>query len=187
MDPHKIRGIYQISYDVSATTSGFVFTGNDRNTELIANDITGNWMIKDGYYGVNDAVHFLANNTIKIKKARLRTVGAEGLRGGIGYEYCANIMLSFYDDDSRSNMVYEPDQYIKIENYNDWEDTDISYTLKDAVSHGFQQVYMLVDQCMIEIDDYNIQTAYIGESFKLYLDLVVDTAGMVVNFQDIII
>lgn len=184
MYPQKIKGVYTISKDVSDVTAGFTFTGADRNTVLHAVGITGLWNLKDIEDRYNyRTVHPSANNAVNVLKARLRCVGAECLRAAMDYETAARVDFGFYDDSSLSNDTGDIPQIIFFHNFNVWEDVKIKWTFPKAVESGLRYVYIGVNEIYMWIDDYNVQTAYVGETFKVYLDLVIDTAGMLIDYS----
>lgn len=177
-----IRGNYIIEGDLTSLINGYQFTGTDRDANIIHS--TGYfllWELKaiEDRYNYRTA-HFVANNKIKIKRARLSTPGAVGLRAAVNRP-SSIVSLSSCDDVPQS--LGDPPIVLKFSRFNEWEDFDLTFMSDKAISAGMNGFYLEVSDLRLWIDDYNIQTAYVGETFGLILEMEIDTAGMVIDYD----
>ena len=75
--------------------------------------------------------------------------------------------------------------YLYFTRFNEWEEKDVNYFTDKILNRGFQDYSFYIDggvmnnPTFIAYDDYNVQSAYVGQGFGLYLDLEIDTAGIV--------
>lgn len=179
-----IRGNYIIEGDLTSLLNGYQFTGTDRNVNIIHSTGYGLlWELKaiEDRYNYRTA-HFVANNKLKIKRARLSTPGAVGLRAAVDRS-AAIVSLNSCDGLGVWQSLGDPPIVLKFSRFNEWEDFDIGFLSEKAISAGFKQYYLEVSDLRLWIDDYNIQTAYIGETFGLSLEIEIDTAGMLIDYS----
>lgn len=168
----KILGNYIIS--ASLPFPEYTFTGNDRNASMELN-ADSRLDFRCGYVrGIYEDVRFVADNVLFIKKARIVTHGAAGLRS-----MYRSATLNFF----ATNDNLEPIGAFKfsLENYNEWTDVDIPFLSNSAAAIPPKKAYMLnlyKERTVLHLDDYNIQSAYVGQTFKPVLEMLVDTNGI---------
>ena len=187
MNPQKIKGNYIISFDLGevVTDNSFVFTNSDRNTHLnYGSGLTGLWYLKDieDRYSYR-SVHFITQNAVNVKRARIRTAGAEGLRPALSSVYAAIIQFRLFRDLGLSDPLPDNCQIINFTKYNEWEKVDLSWTTPNAVDENTQEYYLGFRAVDLGLDDFNLQTAYVGETFNPFIDLEIDTAGMLIDYS----
>ena len=179
MKNSKIQGSYLIELDLSNFSQNFTFQGNNRNTFL--NPVGGTYQpaIKVmSTYNFDRTVTLIKDNVIKIKRGKIVTFGADGLRGGYDpngiINNIAEISLTIAELNNLVNSYGAFD--LRFNRYNEWEDFNAEILPnQDAPSKYVFNVSVL---SYLSVDDYNIQTAYLGQGFKSKLVLDIDTAGL---------
>ena len=187
MNPQKIKGNYIISFDLGevVTDNSFVFTNSDRNTHVsYGSGLTGLWYLKDieDRYSYR-SVHFISQNAVNVKRARIRTAGAEGLRPALSSVYAAIIQFRFFRDIGLSDPLPDNDQIINFTKYNEWEKVDLSWTTPNAVDENANEYHIGFRAVDLGLDDFNLQASYVGETFNPFIDLEIDTAGMLIDYS----
>lgn len=181
----SIRGNYVIEGDLTSLLNGYQFTGTDRDVNIVNGRGFGLlWNLKaieDRY--LYRTAHFVANNKVKIKRARLSTPGAVGLRAGVGEQIAARVILDSARGLGDWNPIGDPSIMLRFSRLNEWENFDITFLSEEAEGEGLDQFYFMINDLRLWIDDYNIQRAYIGETFGLVLEMEIDTAGMVIDYD----
>lgn len=175
MDPKKIKGVYTVRADVSAIVNGYTFTNNNRNAILTASsDFILNFNCTEIQNPIYNKVSFISNNKLHIKAARIVTNGAPGLQSSINYR-AANFWLIGRATEDATSQALKP-IFFGIDFFNEWQQLDIEY-LPEKVNDNY---YLSIDKdySRLTIDDYNLQSEYEGETFKAFLELVIDTAGI---------
>lgn len=126
-------------------------------------------------------VEFIKQNKIIIKRGRVITGGAEGLRTGITNIFAAEITI----DDVGGGMSVQNGQYVnlKFPHFNEWTEFNIAFEpyLRKNDENDIVDLRIAYPVTDIHYDDYNIQSAYEGEGFSLFLELEIDTAGIKMN------
>lgn len=179
MKNSKIQGKYLVEIDLTKFSENFTFQGNNRNT--ILNPVGGTYqpiikMMNNS--AINGSVSFIKNNVLKIKRAKIVTFGADGLRGGFDINDVSNDVASIgliaaetYD---LVNGYGEID--LRFNRYNEWEDFNAEFMPNKNAPDKY--LFNVSGISSMSVDDYNIQTAYIGQGFKSKLVLDIDTAGL---------
>lgn len=182
MDKKSICGVYNIIANITDcfNSSGILLANSGRNVNVNAahgNKLSFN-LVSNGTY--SEYVRFIKQNVLKIKKARLITVGAEGLRAGNAYTMAASIMLEPRKEDDQSGTSNNF-CVLKFPRFNEWTEFNIDLNLwqNSTITGDVVHLGLVSQMSDIHFDDYNIQSAYVGERFKLSLEMIVDTAGMI--------
>lgn len=177
----KILGKYILRASLEDFTTGYTFSGANRQTVL---NLGSSAMLSFDCSDIkrnNDtsALSFNSNAILKIRRARIVTTGAAGLRSALGYK-AAQIFLTARDsNDIASDAI--GNCCVSLDNYNEWENVNIDFM---PFTHSNQNYFMSasnsigLENAFLSVDDFNIQADYVGETFKPYLELEVDTAGM---------
>lgn len=181
-----IRGNYVIEGDLTSLLNGYQFTGTDRDVDIVNGSGLGLfWNLKaieDRY--LYRTAHFVANNKVKIKRARLNTPGAVGLRSGVSAGIAASVIIDSSGGPLNDwNPIGDPSIVLRFSKFNEWENFDLTFLSEEAEEEGLDQIYFMINELRLWIDDYNIQSAYIGETFGLILEMEIDTAGMVIDYD----
>lgn len=174
----KIQGNYIINFPMKEFTQSFTFAGNNRHTYLNPSST-----VQPAVYwssgSENHNIKFLTNNVLKIKRAKIVTLGAEGLRAGFymgntnGYAAAIQLIAA------RSGVTTDDfgKLFLKFLKFNEW--TDFNYNFKCENLNEDSYNFNLSVSSVLCVDDYNIQSKYIGETFFPILVLDIDTAGII--------
>ncbi len=73
-------------------------------------------------------------------------------------------------------------QKITVENWNEWQDLDIRFLYTKRTKEKFFDIGF--KNLEFEIEDFNIQTAYIGKLVTPVIQLWIDTAGCFFGFSE---
>lgn len=176
MNPKKIKGQYTLRADITPIVNGYTFTGADRNAESAATD---DFMLSLSCDEIDrpilNSVSLITNNKLFIKKARILTSGAEGLRRALNSSIAASVLIvgrSANDVTSTALGGFT----MGLDFFNQWQDEDFEY-LPQKVNENY---YLSIDKqySKLYFDDYNIQDEYLGQTFKATLEMIIDTAGV---------
>lgn len=180
----KIKGKYTLRAGLSPIVNGYTFTNNDRSAELAAAD---NFMLTlscdDIDRPINKVVSLISNNRLNVLRARLLTSGAPGLQPALNSSVAASVLIigratNDVAGDSVGGFSFG------LDHFGEWQDVGISF-VPFKVNDNY---YLSVDHTYSKIffDDYNIQNEYVGQTFNLFLELEIDTAGVLDNNGDIV-
>lgn len=179
-----IKGKYTLRAGLSPIVNGYAFTNADRNAELSATD---DFMLTlscdDIDRPINTAVSLISENKLYVVAARILTSGAPGLQPAANSSKAATILLvgrAANDITSESLGGFT----FGLDHYNEWQDVGVTF-LPKKVNDNY---YLSVDKnySKLTLDDYNLQSAYEGETFSAYLELLVDTSGVLDNGGEVV-
>jgi hypothetical protein len=129
----------------------------------------------------SQSVEFIKQNKIFIKRGRVITGGAEGLRTGITNMFAAEITI----EDVGGGMSMQNKQYVnlKFPHFNEWTEFNIAFEpyLRTNDENDIVDLHIAYPVTDIHYDDFNIQSAYEGEGITLFIELEIDTAGIIIN------
>lgn len=179
MNPKRIKGQYILRASLDDVVNGYQFTGTDRNAELSASaDFMLLLKCADIDRPVNTAVSLVSNNVLNIKAARIVTNGAAGLRAAVNSQIAATVTLigratNDVSAESLGGCTFGFDAF------NEWQEVNVRY-LPKIVNDNY---YLSVDHAYTKlfVDDYNLQDDYLGQTFGAFLELSIDTAGVLDN------
>lgn len=179
-----IKGKYILRAGLSSIVNGYAFTNADRNAELSATD---DFMLTlscdDIDRPINTAVSLISENRLNVLAARILTSGAPGLQPAANSSKAASILLvGRADNDITSESL--GGFTFGLDYYNEWQDVGVTF-LPKKVNDNY---YLSIDKnySKLTLDDYNLQSAYEGETFSAYLELLVDTAGVLDNGGNVV-
>ena len=193
----KIQGFYRLRaqlYNKAATLAGgggelYEFTDNDRNVDIGSayrcdlDFVQQDTLSIDSY---NGARRFLVNNKILIKRARLVTPGSSELQPSPG-EHAAILLLQSYADDGDGNETEGNAIQLKFDFFNKWEEFNVWFENFNIVSGDGTYKFKMPDtRWHLNVDDYNIQSAYKNEKLFAFLELEIDTAGLISGSNQLI-
>ena len=170
MANNKISGIYNLR---SGNFAEYTFTGNNR---FVPVSITPQELklisISNGHeIGENAFISFLKNNTIHLKNIRVLTPGGDGLRTTTNEACLFNLL--YIDADNTNKLA----TIITVLKFNEWQPIDIYLRPYQIKSIG--ESFKFAVSGLVNIDDYNIQTAYVNKVVKFYVELQIETAGVI--------
>lgn len=158
----------------------YTYTNNARTASVtLSQDYNMFFLLKSGpLANVTTQQTFKPNTNLKIKRARLVTPGSEGVASANGYN-AAIIYFTPYDY-SNTGSVYG----LTITKYNEWEDVNIDVDGSDMASDYTLKLYSAYNDngntraTELRVDDYNLQSAYEGQKLQAWLELEVETDGL---------
>lgn len=129
-----------------------------------------------------DVRAFLTQARLNVKRARIFTPGSPGICPANGKRAARLILRSYRNIDGVD--VYGESFEIKFDNYNEWQNLDYIFeNYKFQEDHPTADYYLLQipgqSPAYMTVDDYNLQSAYEGETLRAFLELDIDTAGMI--------
>lgn len=172
-DPDQ-RDLYTYT---NANRNGGVSFAQDCNLSFIQLDSA-----KPLNYG--DVRAFLTQGRLLIKRARIFTPGSPGICPAQGSRAARLILLSYRNIDG---VYVSGDGFeIKFDYYNEWQ--NLNYIFEN---YKFQQDNPTADYYLLKIpgqspaymtvDDYNLQSAYEGETLRAFLELEIDCGAGMLN------
>ena len=185
----NIAGIYRISAKLNAQ---YTLTGNDRDADftISAPDVPLDLSCTSS--STTAYVKPIYDGILKIKRVRLVSAGAPGLQRPELHR-AANFNLSVDAADENGIYTNLDSVIIKIDNWNEWNNVNHDlrpfktyFTFTDSQINQHKPVTLFARYMNSEFycDDYNLQAAYIGQTFTPYLEMEIEsTAGMVETSQ----
>lgn len=170
MANNKISGTYILQTNLPVAT--YNLKGNDRNGIVSNTDILPNWIdlsngsIEDRY------IDFLTKNNLHIRAFRINAVGGDGLR-----TYTNRAALFSIFCYSGGKELDGP--FFEITRFNEWQETDdvikpFTKIKNETYNIGFRAF-------IAQIDDFNIQDAYINKGVKFFVEMKIETAGLLLD------
>lgn len=175
MANNKILGKYLLEYN---DFDYYELTGNSYRGEKVINSAYPDPNILNYGDETQDPLtpFFIKENIIHIKKIRVLSKGAFGLRS-VGSAAKFQIFCNNNDPDLNENGPV-----ITIENWNEWQDIDVRVlntkkTSSKIFSFGFKNLDF-------EIEDFNIQPVYVGLNVYPVLQMWIETAGLWYGYNE---
>lgn len=165
----------------------YTYTNANRNGSVsFAQDCNLSFIQLDNAKPLNygDVRAFITQGRLLIKRARIFTPGSPGICPAQGSRAARLIMLSYRNIDGVdvSGDGFE----IKFDYYNEWQ--NLNYIFEN---YKFQQDNPTADYYLLKIpgqspaymtvDDYNLQSAYEGETLRAFLELEIDCGAGMLN------
>lgn len=197
MNNKPIKGKYNI-LSVPAFTSGYTFTGSNRDAEISPDSAFMLSVLTGDYspdYGLELDVNFIYENLINIKRIRVNSKGAPGLQSSA---FCAaqlfiNVIcgrLGQKKDETPGDVLCTFG--VIIPRWNEWvntslcikpfeNDVNIDKSQYDLIEGKLPVCFGTLSESEFKIDDYNVQSAYIGESFTPSIEFEIETAGTIIG------
>lgn len=159
----------------------YTFVGNNRDasasvvsdtpvTPKIVNTYQGGSSLSPveipaGYINIrqgNSNISIPKGSPVRITKARILSAGAMNLQSAPG-KNAAEIKMAF-----TGNFTANPSYFtIAFVNWNEWEEKNIVVDIKNEATFEIS----ILAGSVIRMDDYNIQDAYIGQSFTAIMEI----------------
>lgn len=182
MAKKQIQGIYNIVAEFTGAFMPPPTIANDNRSKGVGASVSIPLYFKCvSEKAATQTVEFIKDNKIIIKRGRVITGGAEGLRTGITNIFAAEITI----EDVGGGMSMQNKQYVnlKFPHFNEWTEFNIAFEpyLRTNDENDIVDLHIASPVTDIHYDDFNIQSAYEGEGFSLFLELEIDTAGIMIN------
>ena len=168
MPNNKISGKYILQSQNTVAT--YEFTNNNRSASVVVDDnVNTKWtVLSNGSQSLN-SVDFLTKNKIHLKGVRVITPGGAGLRSRLG----RSGLITLYVKDSSTEKAFKIVEFAK---YNEWQSCD---EYLEPYNFTKETIFDLkIGYALFNIDDYNIQEKYIGETTNFFVELDIETAGL---------
>lgn len=193
----KIQGFYTLRaqlYNKAATLEDgggvlYEFKNNERNADIGSayrcdlEFIQQDTLSVDSFNGVR---RFLSRNKLLIKRARLVTPGATELQPSPG-EHAVSLLLQSYADDGDGNETEGNALQLKLDFFNEWQEFNVWFENFNIVSGDGTYKFKMPDtRWHLNVDDYNLQSAYENEPLYAFLELEIDTAGLISGSNQLI-
>lgn len=137
----------------------YTFTGNDRGSSVTASADSLLTFVNTGSKLSTDPNPMLGGGSVRIVGARVLPTGAEGLSAPEALPAAALKM-------SVGGERFD----INVTRYGEWD-------RKDFTVHGSSEGVEIEAGSVVNIDDYNLQDAFVGESVTFVLELMVESVG----------
>lgn len=197
MNNKPIKGKYNV-LSLPVFNPGYTFTGNNRTAEIspeaafMPSVLTGDY---NPDYGVDLDVNFIYDNLINIKRVRVNSNGAPGLQSSVSFaaQLFINIICGRKGQkkDQTDGDILGVFGFL-VPRWNEWTETSlcikpfetntvIDKSQYDLIDGKIPVVFGTMRESEFKIDDYNIQSAYIGETFTPSIEFEIDTAGVIID------
>lgn len=182
MAKKQIKGIYNIVAEFTGAFMPPPTIANDNRSKSVGAAVSVALDFKCvSEKSATQSVEFIKQNKILIKRGRVITGGAEGLRTGITNMFAAEITI----EDVGGGMSVQNDQYVnlKFPHFNEWTEFNIAFEpyLRTNDENDVVDLHIAYPVTDIHYDDFNIQSAYEGQGISLFIELEIDTAGIKIN------
>lgn len=173
----KIQGVYRIY--ATLTNGGnadlYTFTNANRSAEVnFTQDTALSFNQIDSIVTPAGLVRkFIKNCTLNVVRGRILTPGAPGLQPAKG-RIAANILLQATNDDNESGNSLK----LIFPVFNQWTEFGIPFESFNISTDSYYFMLKYAAPSFLTVDDYNLQSAYEGETLNASLELEVDTNGL---------
>ena len=168
MASNKISGSYILQRSKLAE---YTFAGNNRDAELLLLPQELNFIDLSNGTISGRTVDFMTKNKIHVKGIRIVTPGGARLRA---CKNAGSIEFSIYTDSAPLVTM------IDVSRYNEWQEINDYWEPYNLIKNS-ETFHFKLSAGLLNIDDYNIQPAYIGKKVSFYIELNIDTAGLLLN------
>lgn len=184
----NIANLYTVSAPLNAQ---YTFTGNDRDATFAINAPDAPLNLSCASSSTSAYVAALYDTVINVKRVRLVSAGAPGLQRTEQHAAAAFVLAARALDESLSYKTLDT-CVIKILNWNEWADvnlklrpfkTQVNFSDSQITQHKPVDLFALYQNSGFYCDDYNLQAAYVGETFTPVLEIEIETGGMVEKSQ----
>lgn len=179
MASQEIQGKYFLFSHINNVS--YTLTGNDRaanfgitggQSELLVKAITAN--------DSNAAVVCNIENDFIIKRVKLEANGGPGIQTGVNH-FAAQFDLQLAREDN-GNFIRYDQRKVNIPNWGEWYDLNLVLRPYKKIDNDSQFDFLgfSIDPatCSFYVDDYNIQSDYIGQGITPHLFMEVEAPGL---------
>lgn len=191
MEKKDIQGVYLISAQIynkgPALADGstlYEYTNNNRDANVGSAFECKLEFIQLNSFGTSNfepSRKFIQNNKLLIKRVRISTPGSPGLQPSPG-TMAARMILTTYATNAQGVEVSGNGLSIDLIKFNEWQDFNVWFdNFKIDSADGSYEFKLPAARWSFHVDDYNLQSAYEGEPLKAFLELEIDTSGLMVK------
>ena len=177
MPNNKISGSYVIQ--TAQYVSSYTLTGENRQAQVQEDTIIdANWIdLSNG--SLNDRyLDFLTKNRLHITAVKITAKGGEGLRAYTKNAAIFQLVIKGTDNTKFYGPIFE------ISRYNEWQETDdIIEPYAHKLKGDLYGISFSLPQ--FNIDDYNVQENYIGQTVFFHVEMKIKTAGIMLDDKTI--
>lgn len=177
----KVEGKYNCFAEI--LNADYTFTGNDRDASFsptgddqrLVLNCTENPLL---YFPRQYDTGLIYNNKLFIKRARIISRGAPGLCSKRMTAAELELYIKVFGGDRLT-----PSKGLYFVHWNEWQDVNVVFDCYDepidkTKFNSFLSFALDHSKSYFYVDDYNIQSAYIGQKFRPQLELEITTTGM---------
>lgn len=182
MDKKQILGKYTIIAEFTgAFSTAPNIENNNRNKSKHATISNPLNFLCTSISGVSTYAYLIKQNKTVIKRGRVITGGAEGLRTAVNSPIAAEVGI--LDFGGGPTTLDSQSFVLKFPHFNEWTDFNIVFEPYKRRNDENDDVELKIAYPVTDIyyDDYNIQSAYENEDISLFIELEIDTAGILIN------
>lgn len=183
MAAQEIQGKYLLYCFI--TNSSYTLTGADRAGNF---GITGTAQELDveaiSANNANPAIVCNIENLLTIKRIKIEANGGPGIQAGVNH-FAAKFDLMLGRDDGNGNFVVYDKRKVNIPNWGEW--FDLNLTLKpwkklyNDSTFNFLAFSIDPATAAFYVDDFNIQSDYVGQGITPILYMEAETAGIYIK------
>lgn len=182
MAKQDIKGKYNIIAEFTGAFSPAPTIANNNRNKYRNASVSVNLNFRcTSLSGGSGYVKLIKQNKTVIKRGRVITGGAEFLRTALNSPIAAEVGIMDFGGgpttlDSQSVVLNFP-------HFNEWTDFNILFEPYKRRNDENDDVELNIAYPVTDIhyDDYNMQNSYIGQPFSLFIELEIDTAGILLN------
>lgn len=176
----KIAGKYNLAFAIS--NAQYTFTDNDRDAVFYPSSPNVVNSASCTQLNVQTTAAPMYENEIRILRARIISSGAPGVEPPEG-KRAAQVLLRLCTNDLSKEFCL---LFLKFRKWNEWTEIngvmrpfETPHIFTDAEITIHKPVYFSVAYAntYFQLDDYNLQSAYVGQTFTPILEMEVDCAG----------
>lgn len=180
----EIAGKYNVSAKLNAQ---YEFTGNNRDATFSISSPDAPLDLSCVSSSTNAYVAAMYDCRVKIKRVRLVSAGAPGLQRTETHRAGA-FVLAIQAADENGIYTTLDSVVVKIDNWNEWTDTNFdlrpyktqfTFTPAQETQHKPVKFCALFANSGFYCDDYNVQPEYVGQTLTPWIEMEIETAGMV--------
>lgn len=182
MSKKQIQGNYNIIAEFTGAFSPDPTIGNDNRNKSRNASISVPLNFRCiSLSGASYRVKLIKQNKTVIKRGRVITGGAEFLRTALNSPIAAEVGI--IDVGGGPTTIDNQSIVLNFPHFNEWTDFNIVFEPYKRINDESDDVELHIAYPVTDIhyDDYNIQNSYVGQKFSLFIELEIDTAGILFN------
>lgn len=176
----------QGKYDIFAyiPNASYTFTGNDRNATFGISDFSGELDLRclNCPTTQNAKVSVPVENDVTIKRVRMWPCGAYGLQNS-PLKMAAGMALLMGRGDSSDFKIYDYTALV-VPNWGEWFNVNLKISpyrrIDNDDSYNYIGFAIDADETEFSLDDFNIQSDFIGQVVTPALEMEIETAGLAI-------
>lgn len=175
-------------YNVSAKINAkYTLTGNNRDATFSISSPDAPLDLSCVSSSTSAYVAAMYDCRVKIKRVRLVSAGAPGLQRTETHR-AGSFVLALQAADENGIYTTLDSVIVKIDNWNEWTETNFelrpfktqfTFTPAQITQHKPIKFCALFTNSGFYCDDFNVHSAYVGQTLTPWLEMEIETAGMV--------